>query len=258
MRRSKTLEKLKTGKTVRICALGHFIPDYVHMAARAGYDCIWLDLEHRPMEVREIQALLAQFHLADIDCMLRPPTREKACLYRYLEDGAAGLMIPHVSTAEEAQMLVNAVKFPPLGERGIDGSGMDNHFDLPQSPEAYAATANLETFLVVQIETPEALKNVDAIAAVAGVDGLFIGLGDLTLRLKLDKDSPSPDAAIERVAEAAVNAGKSWGLPTPSSEALKKYHRLGAQLLVYGSEYRALKQMLETSAAHFNALTEET
>ena len=253
MRRSKTLEKLRAGKPVRICTLGHFIPGYVHQAARAGYDCIWLDLEHRLIDEREVQALLAHFHLADIDCLLRPPTLQKTRLYRYLEDGVTGLMIPHVSTAAKASGIVEAIKFPPLGERGMDGTGLDNRFDLPDGDE-YTEAANRETFLVVQIETPEAVANVEAIAAVKGVEALFVGPGDLGLRIRNGDSDLSLELAIEKVAEAAAKYGKPWGLPAPTPEALQKYHDMGAQLLVLGSEFRALTSMLEESAKHFDSV----
>ena len=164
MRRSRTIQKLRNNELVRICGMGHYIPAYIRHAKEFGYDCIWLDLEHRAMDNREIQALLAFFHLYDVDCMLRPPTLEKSRLYRYFEDGASGLMIPHVSTAEKAQQLVQAVKFPPLGDRGIDAAGLDADFSLPDHA-AYTQEANRETFLVVQIETPEAVENVDEIAS---------------------------------------------------------------------------------------------
>ena len=114
MRKSKTLQKIRDGKVIKSCVLGHFIPAYVAHAAKAGYDCIWLDLEHRSIASRDVEYLLLASHHFDIDIMLRPPTLEKTGLYRYLEDGATGLMIPHVSTAEMAQRLVQAVKFPPL------------------------------------------------------------------------------------------------------------------------------------------------
>ena len=104
MRKSKTLAKLRDNQPVRMCCLGHVIPAFVRHAAHFGFDCIWLDLEHRMITDREVQVLLANCHLADIDCLLRAPTLEKTKLYRYLEDGATGLMIPHVSTAEKAKM----------------------------------------------------------------------------------------------------------------------------------------------------------
>ncbi len=100
MRNSKILAKIRAGKPARLAMMGHFIPIFVAHAANLGYDGIWLDLEHRAMDSREVQAMLAFFHLYDIDCMVRVPTREKGQLYRYLEDGATGLMIPHVSDVE--------------------------------------------------------------------------------------------------------------------------------------------------------------
>ncbi len=253
MRRSKTLSTLRAGKLVRICVLGHFIPAYVHHAARSGFDCIWLDLEHRLIDARELQALLAHFHLADIDCMLRPPTLEKTGLYRYLEEGVSGLMVPHVSTAEKARALVEAVKFPPLGDRGVDGTGLDNRFDIPTVAE-YAEAANRETFLVAQIETPEAVANVDAIAAVEGVSGLFVGPGDLGFRLEIAGDGLDLAGAIEKVADAAAKCGKAWGLPAASVDDLKKYRDMGAQLLAHGSEFRALRDVLERSASAFDSV----
>ncbi|MFP6900623.1 MAG: aldolase/citrate lyase family protein [Opitutales bacterium] len=242
MRKSKTLARIRSGEPVRICALGHFMPPYIKYAAHYGFDCIWLDLEHRAMDQREVQALMAFFHRYDIDCMLRPSTLEKARLYRYLEDGASGLMIPHVSTPEKAKALVDACKFPPLGDRGLDGAGMDNDFMF--FDEDYPARTNAETFLVVQIETPEAVENVDAIASVEGVDGLFIGTGDLGFRLKQSPDYPSLEDAIGQIATAAKKYNKAWGCPAGSPEALRQRRSQGAQLLARGGDLGALKQVL--------------
>ena len=251
MRKSKTLAKLRAGEPVRMCSLGHFIPAYIRHAAHFGFDCIWLDLEHRAMSDREVQALLAYFHLFDIDCMLRAPTLEKTRLYRYLEDGATGLMIPHVSTAEKARMLVDAVKFPPLGDRGLDGAGLDSDF-LLAGGEDYTDEANRETFLVVQIETPQAVANVEEIAAIDGVDGLFIGPGDLGLRIKKTETNLTLDAAVEQVAAVARRLGKAWGCPAGSPERLKELHEQGAQLIAHGGDFRAFMLALEQSSSELN------
>lgn len=251
MRKSKTLEKLRAGQPVRMCSLGHFVPAYVRHAAHFGYDCIWLDLEHRTMTDREIQALLAYFHLADIDCMLRAPTLEKTRLYRYLEDGATGLMIPHVSTAEKAKMLVAAVKFPPIGDRGIDGAGLDSDF-LLQGGEDYTDAANRETFLVVQIETPEAVENVDEIAAVDGVDGMFVGPGDLGLRIRTSALDLTVDQAMQRTAAAAKKHGKAWGCPAATPERVRELRELGAQLIAYGGDFDAFMEMLKNRSSQLD------
>jgi 4-hydroxy-2-oxoheptanedioate aldolase len=252
MRKSKTLARIRAGEPVKSCVLGHFIPAYVCHAARAGYDCIWLDMEHRAQTVREIQALLAFSHLYDIDIMLRPPTLEKTALYRYLEDGAAGLMIPHVSSAEKARMLVDAVKFPPIGDRGLDNAGLDADFHIHDADE-YVAWANKETFLTVQIETPEAVRNVDEIAAVEGVDVLFVGPGDLGLRLRQSGEM-TLDEAWEAVAAACKKHGKAFGGPTIGQDEMKKRHAQGAQYLVASSEFHGWSTALRENFKTFGEL----
>jgi 2-keto-3-deoxy-L-rhamnonate aldolase RhmA len=195
-------------ETVRMCCLGHFIPAFVKHAAHFGFDCIWLDLEHRNWTGRDVQAILAFSHLYDIDVMVRPSTLEKSKLYRYLEDGAAGLMIPLVSDAEKARNLVNAVKFPPLGDRGIDGAGLDLGFMVDfqeQENFDYTNLVNQETFLVVQIETPAAVENIEEIASVKGVDALFIGIGDLGLRYKHVENPNTLDEVDVIISQAAKN-----------------------------------------------------
>jgi 2-keto-3-deoxy-L-rhamnonate aldolase RhmA len=251
MRKSKTLARIRNKDTVRMCSLGHFIPAYVRHAAHHGFDCIWLDLEHRLIPSRDVQMLLAMSHQFDIDIMLRAPTLDKTGLYRYLEDGAAGLMIPHVSTAEKAQMLVDATKFPPLGDRGLDGAGLDSDFII-QGGKDFPAEANAETFLVVQIETPQAVENVEEIAAVKGVDGMFVGPGDLGLRLRHSSGQMTVESAIERVAAAAKKNGIAWGCPVFDRENLQKRRSQGGQLLANGGEFMTLYRMLESAMADFD------
>ena len=184
--------------------------------------------------------------------MVRPSTLEKSKLYRYLEDGATGLMIPHVSSPEKAKSLVNSIKFPPLGDRGIDGAGMDSNFMLKGGYE-YTGPANDETFLVVQIETLEAVENVDQIAAVEGVDSLFIGTGDLGLRINKLGPDLDLEQSIIKIAEAANKHGKAWGRPVSGDDDIKKILSQGATLLPYGGDFTMLKDELER---HSKVLTE--
>ncbi|TWT55424.1 5-keto-4-deoxy-D-glucarate aldolase [Thalassoglobus neptunius] len=250
MRRSRTLAKIRAGETARMCALGHYIPAYIKHAANAGYDCIWLDTEHRQLEDHQIQSLLAFGHLFDIDIMVRARTLEKTRLYRLLEDGATGLMIPHVSTPEKAATLVDAVKFPPIGDRGLDGAGLDADF-LCNDPMTFPEEANRETFLVVQIETPQAVENVEQIAATDGVDVLFIGPGDLGLRLRHQETGWSLEDAYQRTAEACKKHGKAWACPVSGKEEIQKRREQGAQLLAHGGDFLGLKRMLETNIQDF-------
>ena len=253
MRRSKTLARIRNGETVRMCNLGHYIPAFLKHAAHNGFDCIWLDLEHRHIADRDVEALLAMSHLHDIDIMVRAPTLEKTRLYRYFEDGAAGLMIPHVNTAEKARILVNAVKYPPLGDRGLDGAGLDADYfaDGMDGVADYLSRANDETFLVVQIETPDAVDNVDEIATVEGVDGLFVGPGDLGLRLKHGNGELTIDSAVEHVAAAAQAHNIAWGMPVLSREELQRRREQGGQLLAHGGDFRGMMAMLKACSEAF-------
>ena len=229
MRKSKTLERIGNNQIVRIALLGHYIPGYVFHAARDGYDCIWLDLEHREMSTKEVQSLLAYAHLFDIDFMVRPPSKEKTPLCRYLEDGAAGLMIPQVANAEQAEKLVMATKFPPIGDRGIDNAGLDSDFNS-HDPDEYVAWANRETFLVLQIETPEAVQNAESIVGIEGVDGIFVGPADLGLRLRQFGEMPL-EKAFEIVSAACAKYDKPWGCPAYEAKEFQKRSTQGAQLL---------------------------
>ena len=186
--------------------------------------------------------------------MVRSPTRDKSHMARYLEDGAAGLMMPFVSTADEARSLVESTKFPPLGERGVDAAGLDADFAMPD-PVAYAADANQETFLVVQIETPEAVENVEEIASVEGVDGLFVGPGDLGVRRHHASGINLSIEDVEtKVAEVAARHGKAWGRPSGDFETLERLAQKGAQLLAYGGEFLGMMRILQQGNQDFDKI----
>jgi 4-hydroxy-2-oxoheptanedioate aldolase len=240
MRKSKMLEKFRSGRFARVCSMGHFLPFYVRYAAHFKFDGIWFDLEHRTMSDREVQAILAMCHAADIDCMVRPPTLERTKLYRYLEDGASGFLVPLISTPEMAYDLVQAAKFPPIGNRGMDGAGLDADFGIAAWGEGmdFAADANRETFILPQIETLEAVANADAIASIEGIDGLFLGPADLQLRIAAATGSTLTfEKAVETVAEACEKHKKVWGIAVGSLEQLKRYQAMGAQIVPWGGDF---------------------
>jgi 4-hydroxy-2-oxoheptanedioate aldolase len=255
MRRSRILAKIRAGQVARVCSTGSPIATFPALAAHSGYDGVWVDGEHRAWDPQQISATIAGHHAADIDCVWRPSTKEKNALYRLLEDGAAGLMIPNVRDAGEARALVEAVKFPPLGDRGLCGGGRDAAYWVGK-PADYTTQANRETFLVVQIETSLALDNVDAIAAVPGVEVLFLGPGDMSLRLGCTAavDDPKMRDAQERIAAAARRHGKAWGRPVGSAADLRAIVAAGARFIAYGSEFAALTAHLAACARDFESV----
>jgi 4-hydroxy-2-oxoheptanedioate aldolase len=246
MRRSKTLEKLRSGRCARVCGMGHYLPFYIRYAAHFRFDVIWLDLEHRAMSQREVQSILAMCQQHDIDCMVRVPTQGRTRLYRYLEDGATGFMIPFVANADIARHIVEAVKFPPQGNRGLDGAGLDADFGIEawKPDSTYMEDANQQTFVVGQIETADALDKLDDIAAVPGLDVLFVGPADLGLRLGEGGDL---DAAVQAVADAASRHGKAWGIAGGTPEQLSRYRQMGAQMLIAAGDFALVKVLEEGS-----------
>lgn len=259
MRQSKVLAKWRNKEFARFCAMGHVLPFFIRYAAHYKYDGIWLDLEHRNFDAREVQHLQALCHLYDIDCMIRPPTVQRTRLYRYLEDGAAGLMIPFVSDAEMAREIVAATKYPPLGNRGLDGAGLDCNFggDSWTPNSTYIADANRETFIVAQIETPEAVANAEEIAAVPGIDALFVGPGDLGLRLDAYPEiGMSIDESVAQVAAAADKHGKVWARTASSIEEVDRYRRQGSKMIPFGGDF-SLMNVLKNASAELDQMLAE-
>ena len=256
MRKSKVLAKWRANKFARFCSMGHVLPFYIRYAAHFNYDGIWLDLEHRNMDEREVQHLIALCQLFDIDCMVRPPTRQRTRLYRYLEDGATGFMFPFVSTPDDARDIVSAVKFPPIGNRGLDGAGMDCNYGIDswRPDSTYIDDANRETFIVAQIETPEAVANAEEIAAVPGIDALFVGPGDLGLRLQVDDSiDMTIDEAVAQVAAATQKHGKAWARTASSIEEVNRYRQQGAQMVPWGGDF-ALMNVLKNASQELDQI----
>jgi 2-keto-3-deoxy-L-rhamnonate aldolase RhmA len=258
LRVSKILSAIRAGHPAKLAMLGHYIPPFIAYCASYGYDGIWLDLEHRAFDAREVQSLLAFCHLYDLDCLVRPASRDQAVLYRYLEDGASGLVIPHVNTVEDARMLVKAVKFPPVGNRGTNGRGLEADFGLSAPRDQLVNHALRETFLVVQVESPEALANINEIAQVEGVDGFFGGGGDYTIRANTLPEAeriPYNDA-MQWLATVCREHGKFWGTMAANQVELAQWHAWGDQLLMWGVDVDILQDALRRMGVEVAAVAE--
>ena len=259
MRHSSILARLRAGQIARVCSTSHFLPFYPRLAAHFGFDGVWVDAEHGTWDDSTVKTMLALAKAANVDTMFRPSTLEKSRLARILEDGATGLMIPHVSTAEKARLLADHCKFPPLGDRGLDGAGIDGDFWVGKGSD-YVSTANTETFLCVQIETPQALMNLDAIASTPGVDLLFLGPGDMSLRLQCQPSLRDPVMldAFTRIVAACRRHGKFAALPVGDGEMAKKAADVGANLIAFGGEFFAVHDKLQACARELDSVFGES
>jgi 4-hydroxy-2-oxoheptanedioate aldolase len=206
------------------------------MVGNAGFDFIWLDLEHG---AGDHDALVTQLQAAESTpaaTVVRIAWNEAPRFKRVLDLGASGIMVPYVNTKEEAQLAASAMRYPPEGIRGVSRSnraaGFGKNFD------EYFARSNENLLTVVQIETAEAVANAGEIAAVAGVDVLFIGPLDLSTNLGIhqDYDAPAFSDALDKVSGACKQHGKAAGILVPKPEMLPDMIERGFTFFVVGSD----------------------
>ncbi len=244
---SKVKAKLAKNEVVHMVALHLTDAALYEMVGLMGFDCIWVDMEHHVFSLETVQDRIRAARLGSgADTMVRPAKGEFMHLARMLEAGASGIMYPRCSSAEEARRVVQAMKFHPLGIRGFDGGNRDMPFcSMPM--DEYTKQANEQTFLLVQIEEPEAVEQAEDIAAVEGVDGLFFGPADFSVLSNIPGQMRHPLIldAREKIAKAAERAGKHWGTPAGSVEHFKELKDMGAKLIPYCADIIMVRNALE-------------
>lgn len=255
MRRSKTLEKIRNGEWALCTAVAVGGSRIAELAGYLGYDCLWLDMEHKPCSQMDVFHMIMGARSSDVDCVVRVRKQGYLDYFRALEDGAAGIMVPHVKSAEEARMIVQNAKYPPLGKRGIDLAGADTRYMLDDEMENIRF-ANRETFVMIQIEDKEAIEAIDEIAAVPGIDAFFVGPADLSSSLGVfgQSDNTVLEEAIEKIAAAAKKYGKWWGIPVGSPEQGQKYLDMGASFLNYSGDLGAIVREFTRAKKEFSTL----
>lgn len=256
MRKSKTLKKIRNGEWALATAVAVGGSRVAELAGYVGFDCLWLDMEHKPVSQNEIFHMIMGARASGIDCVVRVRKQGYLDYFRALEDGAAGIMVPHVKSAEEAREIVRNAKYPPLGKRGMDFASADSRYMLDDGSQEAMDFANRETFVMIQIEDKEALDELDEIAAVPGIDAFFVGPADLSSSLGVFGESNSPvmQETIEKIAAAAKKNGKWWGLPVGSPELAQKYLDMGASFINYSSDLGAILREFERSYKEFSVL----
>ncbi len=255
MRKSKCLAKWRAGQPVLGLTLHYNDASIFEMVSMLHFDVIWMDLEHQTRSVETATEMIRAARSGDADILARPAKGEFVRMARLLEAGANGIMYPRCDSVEEAMEVVVQAKFPPVGKRGLDGAGPDSGY-MATPLGKYIQHANEETFLVIQIESREALAVADQIATVEGVDLLFFGPGDYSLQQGFPGkfDDPRYLEAVKAVANAAVAAGKWWGTPAFSIEHAEQLLGLGANFVTYGSDLTLLRKVLIDLQKDFGTL----
>ncbi len=241
MRSSRVLRKLRSGSNVHCIKINLSDPKVCEMAALAGFDCVWVDQEHIGQNWSALEAAVWATKAHDTDILVRTPRGAYNNYIKPLEMDATGIMVPHIMSLADAKEIVHHTRFHPLGRRAIDGGNADGSY-TGLDFGAYLKAANEQRFVILQIEDPEPLEELEAIAALPGYDMLFFGPGDFSQGIGAPGvwDHPQLVATRERVAALAAQHGKFAG--TVGSPAnLKDLHALGYQFVSIGADVVGLK-----------------
>jgi len=244
------------GRVATCISLNITHPRIVELAGLAGAHSIWLCNEHVPNDWSQIENCIRAAKLFDMDAIVRVSKGSYSEYIKPFEADAAAIMVPHIATAEEARYMVDTCRFLPLGHRAMDGGNMDGKYgQIP--PKDYIELSNHEKMIILQIESPEGLENVEDIAAVEGFDMLLFGPGDFSHRIGKPGQINEPEvhAARARVEKAARDHGKKcMGVAAPGtpSELFNRGYSVsnrGGDVTGLGNCFRAAIQTFNTNTS---------
>lgn len=245
MRPSRVLAKLRTGQVVTSCKINLADPRAVEIAALSGFDCVWLDMEHVPNTLHDIENQIRAAQIYDCDAIVRVTRGSYSDLIHPLEMNAAGIMVPHVLSAEDARQVARQARFHPIGRRAVDGGNADGAYcKIPLA--AYMAHANENRLVIVQIEDPEPLAELEKIASIEGIDMLLFGPCDFSHGLGVpgQMDHPKVVEARRRVVEAARSHGKFAGT-VGSVDTYRALVEMGFQFINIAADVTSLGQSFQ-------------
>ncbi len=244
-------QRLRSGEAQIGLWLGLADAYCAELAANAGFDWLLIDGEHAPNDLRGMLAQLQAVAPYASQAVIRPVIGDTALIKQVLDIGAQTLLVPMVESAEQAQQMVKAVHYPPTGVRGV-GSALARASRWNSIPD-YLDHADAQMCLLVQIENKQGLANLDAILAVEGVDGVFIGPADLSAAMghRGDPAHPQVQAAIEDAIVRIVAAGKAAGILSADQKLARRYIELGAAFVAVGVDTSVLMRGLSDLAGAF-------
>ena len=240
-------QKLSAGKIVCGTMLTECLrPEMVTALAASGVDFFIIDTEHSPGDLHEIEALVRASRQFGIAPLVRITDNVSYLITRVLDCGAAGVVAPRVDSAEEARRIVDAVKYPPQGRRGFGMRGIITDFRGASTAESVEAS-NRETIVVIQVESGEALENLDKIVAVPGIDATMIGPQDLSISLGVPGQLAHAKlkAAYQRVVEVCQRSPVAAGIHMGDAARLNELRGDGYRLLAYSTDLALMMKSLK-------------
>ena len=235
-RLNNTKAALLRGEVVTVAEINRvFNPIIVEVLAQAGFNCVWLDMEHSHLEFDVLSNMILAARTVDVDVIVRIPHGPYNQVIKPLELGAGGLIWPHCKNADEARQFVRMSKFRPLGFRGM-GGGRDSLFGQLERKE-FLEQANANTLFGVMIEDEEGVADADAIAAVQGIDLLFVGPEDLSHSYGVEREpghlitQKKVLEAFDKVGAACRTHGKVMGTAVNPGEPMRTVVEKGTRWL---------------------------
>lgn len=231
-------ERLRAGEQVLGTMVTTFAsPDIAKILQNCGFDFFIVDCEHGSFTTREVANIIAVARGVGMPALVRIPEMRREHALKYMEMGAAGLLLPNTESAAQARMLVDCAKYAPLGHRGVSLNRPHTDFQKVEGRE-YMARANDETILMCQIESREGVEHIEEILAVEGIDVGFIGPNDMTQDYDILNQFTHPDivAAFRRVMAAAKANGKYSGVHFGAAAPLAPWLREGMQMNMWNSD----------------------
>ena len=237
MKTNRTRQLLRAGQMALGTMIGECAsPEVVRTLAHAGFDFVVVDNEHAPFDLETNSRLYRAARTTEMDLLVRVPDAQYHLIARTLDAGADGVMVPRIETPDQARLVIEAVKYPPLGRRGCATRAI--HTDLePVSLAAYIEHLNANTMIILQLETRAAIDRADEILAVEGADVALIGPADLSVSLGVpgEIEHPLMEQHIGKVVAAAARAGVASGIHW-GGDAVKKWRDRGMRCLMYSGE----------------------
>lgn len=251
LRPSKVLKKIRSGEVASCVKLNLYDSRVVELAAMAGFDCVWTDMEHIPNDWSAIEKQVLASKAFDTDILVRVARGPYSNHIRPLEMDATGIMVPHVMSLEDAKNVAWMTKFHPIGRRPIDGGNADGAYCNVDMLE-YMEHANTERFVMIQIEDPEPLDDLEEIAKIEGIDILFFGPGDFSqgIGAPAQWDHPLLIETRKRIAEVAVKNGKIAGT-VGGPDNLAELVDMGYRFISMGADVVGLSQYFSNIAAEY-------
>jgi 2-keto-3-deoxy-L-rhamnonate aldolase RhmA len=233
---SKLKRILQSGKPAVGTWLACSDPYFVEMMADLGFDWLLIDMEHIPLSLETLRTMLMACKGSESSVAVRVSLNARNHIQAALDLGAEGVMVPMVNSRADAERAVEFTRYPPLGRRGL---GAIRAGQYGRTDAEYRKTANEEILLFVQIETPEAVRSTEEILKVKGIDGLYIGNGDLANFMNNGQTgSATVQKVVDDLIELATRMSVPIGLPTWSPAEFNRYAQSGARLLTIGSDMR--------------------